>query len=183
MKLANFRILCAADKAPTRYRRSEKMGAVNKDLSKIFIWKDIKIWSRSAKNTSWCLLGCSIGEFGTLIYYSYSGITSSLVLYSPIWYFYAILPLVNGLLTSIILETIILMRSHMPFSNALSTALGMSFISMLVMEITMEVTDLIFTQGSLRLDFRAVPLMILFGFLAAWPYNYWRLKRYGVSCH
>ncbi len=159
------------------------MEVANKNLPSAFSWKDISTWSKSAKNTGWCLFGCSIGEFGTLIYYSYSEITSGLLIYSPTWYFYAILPLVNGLLTSIILETVILMRNNMLFSNALSTALGMSFISMLVMEITMEVTDLVFTQGSLKLDPRAVPLMIFFGFMAAWPYNYWRLKKYGISCH
>ena len=148
-----------------------------------FDWRDKNIWARSAKNTTWCLLGCSIGEFGTLIYYSTSGITSGIPLFSPLWYFYAILPLINGLITSIILETAILMRKQMDFSNALSTALGMSFISMLMMEITMETTDLIFTQGSLQMDYRVIPLMLLLGFLAAWPYNYWRLKKYGHSCH
>ena len=146
-------------------------------------WNDKSIWARSAKNTTWCLIGCSIGEFGTLIYYSLSGLTSDVLIFSPLWYFYAILPLVNGLVTSIILETIILMRNQMYFSIALKTALGMSFISMLVMEVTMELTDLIFTQGRLKMDYRVIPLMLLLGFLAPWPYNYWRLKKYGLSCH
>ena len=75
------------------------------------------------------------------------------------------------------------MQKQMDFSNALSTALGMSFISMLMMEITMELTDLIFTKGSLQMDYRVIPLMLILGFLAAWPYNYWRLKKYGQSCH
>ena len=152
-------------------------------LKDSFGWKDKNVWARSAKNTTWCLLGCSIGEFGTLIYYSISGITSGIPLFSPLWYFYAILPLINGLITSIILETAILMRKQMDFSNALSTALGMSFISMLMMEITMEITDLIFTKGSLQMDYRVIPLMLLLGFLAPWPYNYWRLKKHGRSCH
>ncbi len=148
-----------------------------------FDWRDKNIWARSAKNTTWCLLGCSIGEFGTLIYYSVSEITSGIILFSPLWYFYAILPLINGLVTSIFLETTILMQKQMDFSNALSTALGMSFISMLVMEITMEITDLIFTKGSLQMDYRVIPLMLILGFLAPWPYNYWRLKKHGQSCH
>ena len=38
-----------------------------------FNWKDGSVWKQSAHNTKWCLLGCSIGEFGTLAYYSYSG--------------------------------------------------------------------------------------------------------------
>ena len=109
-----------------------------------FHWKDGSVWKQSAHNTKWCLVGCSIGEFGTLAYYSYSGITSGLELYSNIWYFYAILPLINGLATSVMLETAILMRGQMDFRNALSTAFGMSFISMLMMEIAMEITDLLF---------------------------------------
>jgi len=148
-----------------------------------FDWSDGSVWRQSANNTKWCLIGCSIGEFGTLAYYNYSGITSDLELYSNLWYFYAILPLVNGLATSVMLETGILVRGQMDFRNALSTALGMSFISMLMMEIAMEITDLLFTQGELGLNFIAIPFMLLVGFLTPWPYNYWRLKKYGVACH
>ena len=106
-----------------------------------------------------------------------------MALYSKIWYFYAILPLINGLATSVMLETAILIRGQMDFRNALSTALGMSFISMLMMEISMEITDLLFTKGELGLDPIAIPFMLLVGFLTPWPYNYWRLKKYGVACH
>ena len=148
-----------------------------------FDWSDRGVWKQSAHNTKWCLIGCSIGEFGTLAYYSYSGITEGLALYSKIWYFYAILPLINGLATSVMLETAILIRGQMDFRNALSTALGMSFISMLMMEISMEITDLLFTTGELGLDPIAIPFMLLVGFLTPWPYNYWRLKKYGVACH
>ena len=146
-------------------------------------WKCKHTWKKSAVNTSWCLLGCSIGEFGTLAYYDYSGITLNLEMYSNVWYFYAILPLINGLITSIILETVILMRQHIDFRNALSTALGMSFISMLMMEIAMEITDLLFTKGELGLSMIAIPFMLIVGFLTPWPYNYWRLKKYNISCH
>ena len=148
-----------------------------------FNWSDRSVWKQSAHNTKWCLVGCSIGEFGTLAYYSFSGITSGLELYSNIWYFYAILPLINGLATSVMLETAILMRGQMDFNNALSTAFGMSFISMLMMEIAMEITDLLFTQGELGLMPLAIPFMLLVGFLTPWPYNYWRLKKYGQACH
>jgi copper chaperone CopZ len=148
-----------------------------------FNWRDRSVWKQSAHNTKWCLIGCSIGEFGTLAYYSFSGITSGLELYSNIWYFYAILPLINGLATSVMLETAILMRGQMDFNNALSTAFGMSFISMLMMEIAMEITDLLFTQGELGLMPLAIPFMLLVGFLTPWPYNYWRLKKYGQACH
>ena len=53
-----------------------------------------------------------------------------------------VLAIVNGLLTSIILETIILLK-QMDFYKAVKTALGMSFISMIAMEISMNITDLI----------------------------------------
>ena len=32
--------------------------------SETFHWSCKKTWSRSAKNTFWCLLGCSFGDFG-----------------------------------------------------------------------------------------------------------------------
>jgi len=148
-----------------------------------FNWSDGSVWKQAAHNTKWCLIGCSIGEFGTLAYYSSSGITSGLELYSNIWYFYAILPLINGLITSVMLETGILMRGQMDFRNALSTALGMSFISMLMMEIAMEITDLLFTNGELGMSPLAIPFMLIVGFMTPWPYNYWRLKKYGQACH
>ena len=145
-------------------------------------WSCKHTWKRSATNTKWCLIGCSIGEFGTLAYYSFSGLTADLVMYSNLWYLFAILPLINGLATSVMLETAILMRNQMDFSNALSTAFGMSFISMLMMEIAMEVTDLLFTGGQLGMNYYALPLMLLVGFLTPWPYNYWRLKKLGKAC-
>ena len=148
-----------------------------------FHWGDCSVWKQSANNTKWCLIGCSIGEFGTLAYYSYSGLTADISLYSNSWYFFAILPLINGLATSVMLETFMLIRGQMDFRNALSTALGMSFISMLMMEIAMEITDLLFTQGELGMNPIAIPFMLIVGFLTPWPYNYWRLKKYGMACH
>ena len=148
-----------------------------------FHWSDGATWRQAANNTKWCLIGCSIGEFGTLAYYSTSGLTTNLVMYSNTWYFFAILPLINGLITSVMLETVLLMRGQMDFRNALSTAFGMSIISMLMMEIAMEITDLMFTGGTLGIYYLAIPLMLVVGFLTPWPYNYWRLKKYGQACH
>ena len=162
---------------------SDAITGVGFSLTGDFDWKDGSVWKQSANNTKWCLIGCSIGEFGTLAYYSQSGITEGLVIGSTIWILFAILPLINGLATSVMLETYLLMRGQMDFKNALSTALGMSFISMLMMEISMEITDLLFTGGELGLNYLAIPLMLLVGFLAPWPYNYWRLKKYGQACH
>jgi len=129
------------------------------------------------------LIGCSIGEFGTLAAYSILDLGSSVTIGSTLYWLLLILPLVNGLITSIILETLILIRGQMDFSNALKTALGMSFISMLMMEIAMEVTDLWFTGGVLGINLMAVPFMLMVGFLTPWPYNYWRLEKTGKCCH
>ena len=93
-----------------------------------------------------------------------------------------ILAIVNGLITSIILETIILMKQKLSFSKAFNTAIGMSFISMISMETAMNVTDYYLTGGAI-LTWWVVPIMLLVGFLTPWPYNYWRLKKYNIACH
>ena len=92
-----------------------------------------------------------------------------------------ILAIINGLITSIVLETIILFR-QMKALIALKTAVGMSFISMISMEISMNSLDW-FLIGEAKLVLWTVPLMLLVGFLTPWPYNYWRLKKYNISCH
>ena len=140
-----------------------------------FDWKCKHTWRRSANNTKWCLIGCSIGDFGTIAYFQYTGIpwsTMSIML----------LAICNGLLTSIILETIILMRQNIVFMSALKTALGMSFISMISMEAAMNIVDVALTGGA-KLTWWVIPIMLLVGFLTPWPYNYWRLKKYNQACH
>ena len=92
------------------------------------------------------------------------------------------LAIINGLITSIILETIILLRQNFKFSNALKTAFGMSFISMISMEVAMNLTDYLLTGGAI-LTWWVVPIMLIAGFLTPWPYNYWRLKKFNISCH
>ena len=92
-----------------------------------------------------------------------------------------ILAIFIGLITSIILETIILLKD-MNFKLALKTALGMSLISMVSMEVAMNTVDFIYTGGA-RLNLIVLPIMLLVGFLTPLPYNYWRLKKYGKSCH
>ena len=139
-------------------------------------WKCKHTWKKSAQNTAWCLLGCSIGDFGTIFYLQNNpsdifNTTTSIMT----------LAIINGLITSVALETFILSR-QMNFSEALKTALGMSFISMIAMEIAMNITDVILTGGAM-LTWWATPIMLLVGFLTPWPYNYWRLKKYNESCH
>ena len=93
-----------------------------------------------------------------------------------------ILAIINGLITSILLETFILIRQNFPIKEALKTALGMSLISMISMEIMMNLTDYILTGGAI-LTWWVTPIMLIVGFLTPWPYNYWRLKKSGISCH
>ena len=58
----------------------------------------------------------------------------------------------------------------------------MSLISMVSMEIAMNLTDY-FIVGSAKLVWWVVPIMLLVGFLTPWPYNYWRLKKFNIACH
>ena len=140
-----------------------------------FHWSCKNTWHQSAKNTAWCLLGCSIGDLGTILFFQLTKIPFPVLVIM-------ILAIINGLITSIILETLILIRQNINFSHALKTALGMSFISMISMEITMNLTDYFLTGGAI-LIWWVIPIMLLVGFLTPWPYNYWRLKKFEISCH
>ena len=144
-------------------------------MSSTIDWSCKQTWKVSAKNTFWCLLGCAIGDFGTILFFQLSEITF------PIFGI-MILAIINGLITSIILETFILIRQNFTFINALKTASGMSLISMLSMEIMMNLTDYILTGGAI-LTWWVIPIMLIVGFLTPWPYNYWRLKKFGINCH
>ena len=140
-----------------------------------FNWSCKHTWKRSAKNTGWCLMGCAIGDLGTILFFQITKIPFPVLGIMT-------LAIINGLITSIILETIILLRQNLDFSKAFKTALGMSFISMVSMEIAMNVTDVILTGGAI-LNWWVVPIMLIVGFLTPWPYNYWRLKKYNIACH
>ena len=143
--------------------------------SSTFDWSCKHTWKTSAKNTLWCVAGCSIGDFGTILFFQLSKIPFPIL-------GIMILAIINGLITSIILETIILMKQNFKFQNALKTALGMSFISMISMEVAMNLTDYLLTGGAM-LNWWIVPIMLIVGFLTPWPYNYLRLKKFGIACH
>ena len=146
---------------------------LNKSIPQ-FHWQCKYTWKRSAKNTAWCLIGCSIGDFGTIIFFQLTGIpwtTLSIMM----------LAIFNGIITSIILETIIL-SSQMLIGKAFKVAIGMSLISMISMEIAMNTVDWILV-GEAKLVWWIIPIMLLAGFLTPWPYNYYRLKKYNIACH
>ena len=137
-------------------------------------WNSLQTWKESAYNTMWCLIGCSIGDFGTIAFFQFTKFSL------PVLYI-LILAIINGLITSILLETFILSSKGMRFKQALSTALGMSFISMISMEAAMNITDYLLI-GDAKLVWWVIPIMLLVGFLTPWPYNYWRLKKFGQTC-
>ena len=143
--------------------------------SEDFNWSCKHTWRKSAKNTMWCVIGCAIGDFGTILFFQLTQIPFPVL-------GIMILAIINGLLTSIMLETFILMRQDFKFVKALKTACGMSFISMVAMETTMNATDYYLTGGA-KLTWWVVPIMLMVGFLTPWPYNYWRLKKFNQACH
>jgi len=132
------------------------------------------LFYKSAKNTLWCLIGCSIGDFGTILFFQFSAISWPTLNIM-------VLAIINGLMTSILLETIVLFK-QIGIKQAFQTAIGMSFISMVSMEVSMNAVDWIIV-GEAKIVLWVVPLMLLAGFLTPWPYNYWRLKKFKTSCH
>ena len=141
-------------------------------MDRVF-WSCKHTWRRSANNTKWCLIGCSIGDFGTIALLQDSGI-ATLVIFA--------LAMINGIITSIILETFLLVRQSMTLKVAFKTAVGMSLISMISMELAMNIVDYLITGGAM-LVWWVLPIALFFGFITPWPYNYWRLKKFGKACH
>ncbi|ETO08127.1 hypothetical protein RFI_29261 [Reticulomyxa filosa] len=149
-------------------------------------WKCKHTWRRSAINTGWCLLGCSVGDFGTMLLCNNFFLDWSLAHPMSLM----CLSTVNGLLTSVLLETIILYRQNKKKANTqqlsiyqcLQTAANMSMLSMLAMECAMNVTDFCMV-GTMAVTWYSVVPSLMAGFLVPWPYNYWKLKKFGKACH
>ena len=137
-------------------------------------WYCVHTWLKASKNTLWCLLGCCIGDFGTIGFFQFMEIAWPVSLIMT-------LAIINGIITSIILETVILSK-QMLFKLAFKTAIGMSLVSMVSMEAAMNLTDFILTGGAI-LTWWAIPFMLFAGFITPLPYNYWRLKALGKACH
>ena len=98
-----------------------------KTINQNFNWSCRSTWIISAKNTFWCLLGCSIGDFGTILFFQLTKIPFPVLAIMT-------LAIINGIITSIILETIILIRQNFSLKLAFKTAVGMSLISMVSMD-------------------------------------------------
>tara|TARA_Y100000991_G_scaffold213932_1_gene200563 strand:+ start:28083 stop:28445 length:363 start_codon:yes stop_codon:yes gene_type:complete len=120
------------------------------------------------------LLGCSLGDFGTILYFQ--NIEHALSTWEVMT-----LAIMNGLITSILLETFILSK-QMILKEAFKVAIGMSFISMIAMEASMNIIDFMLTGGA-KLNWWIIPIMLFVGFITPLPYNYYRLKKWGYGCH
>ena len=74
---------------------------VSLNMSFIIFFNNKKTWISAFHNSFYCLIGCSIGDFGTILYFQFQSIE---------WNTWQImlLAIINGIVTSIILETIIL---------------------------------------------------------------------------
>jgi copper chaperone CopZ len=144
-------------------------------------WLDAPKWKRASFNTLNCLIGCSIGDFGFIIYAQSVGLQ---------WSMWAIMgvAIVCGLTTSVMLETVILkVREGFSWKLAVQTAFSMSFLSMLAMEISENATDYFLTGGTVMphepFYWLALALALIAGFIVPLPYNYWKLKKFNKACH
>ncbi len=144
-------------------------------------WNDSTIWKRASFNTLNCLIGCSIGDFAMIIYLQ--AFHPNINMLNQM-----ILAICAGLCTSITLESVLLkLKEGFNWSMAVKTALGMSFISMVGMELAMNTTDFMITGGKAAFNdaqywLALVPALVA-GFLTPLPYNYYKLKKYNKACH
>jgi hypothetical protein len=95
----------------------------------------------------------------------------------------------SGLSTSIALETALLRwgKDRLALNAAFKTAMGMSFISMVAMELAENIVDFHLTGGVIALQdarfWGAAVVSIAAGYLVPLPWNYYRLRRWGKACH
>ncbi|KAJ5085340.1 hypothetical protein N7532_010111 [Penicillium argentinense] len=149
---------------------------------KLNFWTHRPAWKRAGLNTLRCLVGCSVGDFSALwMLQSYCpelGMGSIMMA-----------SMASGITTSIILETILLRRGadQLSWPMAARTAMGMSMVSMVAMELAENMVDYHLTGGQVNFEdpqfWIAAGLSIGAGFLAPLPYNYLRLRKYGRACH
>lgn len=148
---------------------------------KHLFWNDKIVWLKASKNTFNCLIGCTIGDFAMMMYLQ--------TYFHHINMFAMIgLAMASGIAASVVLETIILkLREKFMWKRAFQTAIGMSLISMITMELAENITDLTITGGNIPVSdpfywFALIP-SIAAGFIVPMPYNYYKLKKHGKACH
>ncbi|KAL1919355.1 uncharacterized protein VTP21DRAFT_2048 [Calcarisporiella thermophila] len=161
--------------------RSQKQNIPENDVRSARFWRDPEIWRQARSNTLRCLIGCTAGDYSSLFYlqWAHPGL--------PMWQTMTI-SMIAGLTTSFMLETAVLHygKSKMTLIRSAQTALGMSLISMLSMEFTMNLVDIHLTGGVISNDpwfWTAGALSAFVGYCTPLPYNYYRLKKHGKGCH
>jgi len=149
--------------------------------SRLRFWVDFAAWKKASSNTLNCLIGCMIGDLSVLIGFQIFSPETPMSITMP-------LAMVAGLITSILFEGSILhWRERFAWRAAFQMAFSMSFLSMLGMEAAANFTDFMLTGGRIPVSdpfyWQALGISVMAGFLAPLPYNYWRFKRHGRSCH
>ncbi|PYH84814.1 hypothetical protein BO82DRAFT_381250 [Aspergillus uvarum CBS 121591] len=145
-------------------------------------WTCRSSWKRARINTLRCLIGCTIGDFSAL--WMLQSFTPDLGMGTIMG-----LSMASGITTSILLETYLLWRGadQLSLPMACRTAMGMSMVSMLAMEIAENAVDYHLTGGVVAVGdpqfWLAAGVSVGAGYLAPLPYNYWRLRKYGKACH
>ncbi|CAC9888571.1 unnamed protein product, partial [Aureobasidium pullulans] len=132
-------------------------------------WTCRGTWKRAGINTFRCLVGCTVGDFSALW---------ALQTYAP----------ELGMGTIMGLSSLLRWgKDKFPLNMAFKTAMGMSFISMLAMEMAENVVDYHLTGGVVALQdprfWTAAIVSIAAGYLVPLPWNYYRLRRWGKACH
>lgn len=147
----------------------------------LHFWLDRVAWIKASVNTLNCLIGCSIGDFAVLLYIQGKHPHTPMLLTMC-------LAMGAGLATSILFESALLrFKEGFQWRNALTMAFSMSFLSMLGMEFAANLTDYLLTGGKVPMNHSfywiALAISLIVGFLAPLPYNYWKFKKHGQSCH
>ncbi|CEJ05117.1 hypothetical protein RMCBS344292_19065 [Rhizopus microsporus] len=146
-------------------------------ITSLSFWQDPLVWQRTRVNTLRCLIGCTTGDFATMWYLQMHHPTLSPAITTA-----------ASMVCCISLETVLLQRTmKVPYPAAFKTAMGMSFVSMLAMELTENVVDWHLMGGQVVLNdpkfWMAAIVSAAAGYVVPLPYNYWRLKALGKSCH
>jgi copper chaperone CopZ len=166
---------------PSYHLSEDGSVAMSMSAAPAISWNDNSVWKRAAFNTVNCLIGCSIGDFAMILFLQRFYPSTSMTMQM-------ILAVVAGLMTSVLFESILLRtREKFTWSAAFQTALSMSFISMVAMEVVMNFTDFMITGGKAAFGnpmyWTALVVSVIAGFIAPLPYNYYKLKKYNRACH